>query len=59
MMMDYEHLNDINKNSITSSEFREGLLLNDLNKINGKKIINNDKSKSIQKNNLVKPKIYK
>ena len=58
MMMDYDHINDINKNSITSSEFREGLLLNDLNQVNNKKIIRNDKAKDIQKFNLVEPKIF-
>ena len=58
MMMDYDHLNDINKNSITSSEFREGLLLNDINQKKDKKIINNDKGINIQKYNLVEPKKF-
>ena len=56
MMMDYDHINDINKNSITSSEFRDGLLLNDLNKRYNKEIINKEKSQNIQNYNLVKPK---
>ena len=50
MMMDYDRIPDINKNSVTSSEFRDGLLLNDLNKINK---VNNKQSLSInnKKNN--------
>ena len=47
MMMDYDRIQDINKNSVTSSEFRDGLLLNDLNKINK---LNNKQSLSINKN---------
>ena len=46
MMMDYDHLGDINKNSITSSEFRDGLLLNDLNNN-----YNNNKNKNHINNN--------
>ena len=56
MMMDYDHINDINKNSITSSEFRDGLLLNELNKINNNKFINKDKTQNNQSNSLIKPK---
>ena len=47
MMMDYDRIPDINKNSVTSSEFRDGLLLNDLNKINK---VNNKQSLSINNN---------
>jgi len=47
MMMDYDRIPDINKNSVTSSEFRDGLLLNDLNKINK---VNNKKNLSINNN---------
>jgi len=47
MMMDYDRIPDINKNSVTSSEFRDGLLLNDLNKINK---VNNKKNLSISNN---------
>ena len=47
MMMDYDRMPDINKNSVTSSEFRDGLLLNDLNKINK---VNNKQNLSISNN---------
>ena len=60
MMMDYEHINDINKNSVTSSEFRDGLLLNDLNNINNNNISKTiNKSQNMKNFNLIEPKKYK
>ena len=60
MMMDYDHINEINKNSVTSSEFRDGLLLNDLDNINNQpkmsKSIN--KTQNINNYNLIEPKKY-
>ena len=66
MMMDYDRIPDINKNSVTSSEFRDGLLLNDLNKINKvnnkqnlsiNNIKNNNKScQNISDLNIIEPK---
>ena len=57
MMMDYDKINTINKNSITSSEFKEGLFLNDFNQIKKEKNINNNIIK-IPNHNLNESKKY-
>ena len=57
MMMDYDKLNNLNKNSVTSSEFKEGLLLNDINQIIKRKNINDNINKQ-ENNNLFDSKKY-
>ena len=60
MMMDYDHIHEINKNSVTSSEFRDGLLLNDLGNLNNQQNISKsiNKTQNINNYNIIEPKKY-